>query len=300
MLIQEVDHYSASGLPVSRPNSMNKYGLVLNEIGMEAMFDSLQALLLRRVAKVLFDVEGAQLDRHHSFVVQYSAGKDLGLDMHTDNSDVTFNVCLGREFEGAGLTFCGYMGKADHRKFTHCYKHKRGDCVVHLGRRRHGADDITSGERLNLIIWTHNLAYRSSRTYLDLQQQKKYEKESGAPSLECLSYTHDRDYLKYKEKPAMHAKMTRRAWCPPEFARHDAEEDDGLSSPGTSKTRSLLARRGAQEDGEKSSRGAPPIPTDPFCRLDPSNLHAFFLIVPHLGTSLGRPIAPRGLTQLSI
>ena len=140
----------------------------------------------------------------------------------------------------------------------------------------------------------------------------------------------------------MHAKMTRRAWCPPEFARHDAEEDDGLSSPGrrtfsvlrpiirmfhfltlpyltlplphvalptkymvetlagTSKTRSLLARRGAQEDGEKSSRGAPPIPTDPFCRLDPSNLHAFFLIVPHLGTSLGRPIAPRGLTQLSI
>lgn len=38
-----------------------------------------QALLLRRVAKVLFDVEGAQLDRHHSFVVQYSAGKDLGL-----------------------------------------------------------------------------------------------------------------------------------------------------------------------------------------------------------------------------
>jgi hypothetical protein len=27
-----------------------------------------------------------------------------------DDSDVTLNVCLGREFEGAGLTFCGSMG----------------------------------------------------------------------------------------------------------------------------------------------------------------------------------------------
>ena len=40
MLIDEVDGYAGSGLPTSRPNSMNKYGLVLNEIGMEPMFDS--------------------------------------------------------------------------------------------------------------------------------------------------------------------------------------------------------------------------------------------------------------------
>eukprot|EP00854_Cymbomonas_tetramitiformis_P003011 gene3011-biopygen2950 len=36
-------------------------------------------------------------------------GEDLGLDMHTDDSDVTYNVCLGKEFEGAGLTFCGAL-----------------------------------------------------------------------------------------------------------------------------------------------------------------------------------------------
>ena len=30
--------------------------------------------------------------------------------MHTDDSDVTFNVCLGRDFEAAGLTFCGMLG----------------------------------------------------------------------------------------------------------------------------------------------------------------------------------------------
>ena len=35
----------APSRPSSRPNSMNKYGLVLNEIGLEPLFDS----LLRRV-----------------------------------------------------------------------------------------------------------------------------------------------------------------------------------------------------------------------------------------------------------
>ena len=41
MLLDEADGYNASGLPASRPNSMNKYGLVLNEIGLESLFDSL-------------------------------------------------------------------------------------------------------------------------------------------------------------------------------------------------------------------------------------------------------------------
>ena len=69
--------------------------------GMEPLFDGLQRQVLQKVAERLFPREGASLDRHHSFVVQYEEGKDLGLDMHVDNSDVTFNVCLGREFTGA-------------------------------------------------------------------------------------------------------------------------------------------------------------------------------------------------------
>lgn len=34
-------------------------------------------------------------------MVKYKAGQDLGLDMHTDDSDVTVNVCLGKDFRGA-------------------------------------------------------------------------------------------------------------------------------------------------------------------------------------------------------
>ena len=47
-------------------------------------------------------------------MVQYKEGEDLGLDMHTDDADVTFNMCLGREFEASGLTFCGGVGRSDH------------------------------------------------------------------------------------------------------------------------------------------------------------------------------------------
>ena len=40
--------------------------------------------------------------------------------MHTDDSDVTFNVCLGRPgFGGCGLVFCGMVGTAGHRQ--HCF-----------------------------------------------------------------------------------------------------------------------------------------------------------------------------------
>ena len=49
------------------------------------------------MARALWPVEGASFDDHHSFCVSYKPDEDRGLDMHTDNSDVTLNVCLGRE-----------------------------------------------------------------------------------------------------------------------------------------------------------------------------------------------------------
>ena len=84
---------------------------------------------------MLFPLEASQFDTHHSFIVRYTAAEDLGLDMHTDDLDVTFNVCLGRawmsgssstgfDFTGATLTFCGYMGAMNHRKASHVYHHE--------------------------------------------------------------------------------------------------------------------------------------------------------------------------------
>lgn len=165
------------------------------------MLDFLQTNVLQPLAAELFPSAGSSFDSHHSFIVRYQQDQDLGLDMytlstltfaskihallfvtlgsfapvgsqlftfptnvrHTDDSDVTFNVCLGREFTGAALTFCGALGSAHHRQFSCEYKHVKGQCVIHLGRRRHGAGAIGSGERVNLIIWNRSITYRSSR-----------------------------------------------------------------------------------------------------------------------------------------
>ena len=195
-LIDEVDHYNECGLPVKRPNSMNNYGIILNEIGMANVITSLQRRYLQPLARLLFPVEGSSFDNHHSFIVQYEKGADLGLDMHTDDSDVTFNVCLGREFSGALLSFCGGLGKPDHRKLSLEYAHVIGRCVVHVGHRRHGAENIESGQRMNLIIWCHNHAFRNSIA----QPTYSYQKEGYRPDPVCLSYTHDRDYYDYHKE----------------------------------------------------------------------------------------------------
>jgi hypothetical protein len=196
-------------------------------MGMESLFDDLLARVLGLVAAVCFPHHGGCLDRHHSFVVQYAARKDLGLDMHTDNADVTFNVCLGREFTGASLTFCGDMGAPGHRQLSYKYTHRLGQAVVHLGRRRHGADEILTGERLSLIVWCTNLAFRKSREYTNLQSQRRYDAEAAPPDPECLSYTHDRDFLSFRQPTAEHAKMRRTPWVPPHSARYPGYGETG-------------------------------------------------------------------------
>ena len=133
----------------------------------------------------MFPSEASQFDSHHSFIVRYTASEDLGLDMHTDDSDVTFNVCLGFDFTGATLTFCGYMGARDHRKASHVYRHEVGRAVLHSGQRRHGADDIQQGTRMNLIVWSHNKAYR--RAQPRGLRFEAYQKEDGPPDEVCLS-----------------------------------------------------------------------------------------------------------------
>ena len=84
-LCQEIEHFQTTGLPVRRPNSMNNYGLVLNEIGLRPSLDKLQTLV-HPLARALFPVEGAVFDGHHSFSVSYKPDEDRGLDMHSDDS----------------------------------------------------------------------------------------------------------------------------------------------------------------------------------------------------------------------
>lgn len=215
-LLEEIFNFYSSGLPARRPNSMNNYGIIFNEIGLEPFVDALQELL-QPLGQILFPGAGDEWDGHHCFIVRYREGEDLGLDMHTDDSDVTFNICLGLDFDGAGLQFCGYMGAPDHRKHAYTFKHVKGRCIVHPGRLRHGADDISRGERLNLILWNHSSTYRKSNEY----KKPAIEQETGPPDAVCVSYTHDRDFGIFKQYPKGKENFAGRGWCPPKHAEYE-------------------------------------------------------------------------------
>jgi ubiquitin-protein ligase len=217
LLVEEIFNFYATGLPAKRPNSMNNYGIILNEIGLEPFVAELQKMF-QPIGEIFFPGAGHVWDGNHCFIVRYREGEDLGLDMHTDDSDVTFNTCLGLDFDGAGLQFCGQMGAENHRKHTYTFHHKKGSCVCHLGRKRHGADDISRGERLNIILWNHSSTFRESLEYTD----PDYAKEIGPPDEVCVSYTHDRDYGNFKEYPTGKEDFRGRGWCPPRQFEYDA------------------------------------------------------------------------------
>merc|ERR1712232_573137 len=86
------------------------------------------------------DWGGSTLSSHHTFIVRYRPDEDRHLDMHVDDSDVTFNFGLleGDGFTGSDLAICGMFSDKDHRKKLGIYQHKKGRCVVHAGKRRHG------------------------------------------------------------------------------------------------------------------------------------------------------------------
>ena len=148
--------------------------------------------------------------------------------MHTDACDVTLNVCLGKEFTGAGLTFCGLRGDAtgNERRFSYRHKHVKGRAIIHLGHHRHGADDIVrccaltcrlcgkltasafapsrttwqvTGERFNLIMWNKSSCFRLSREFMSKYSMAPSDR--GTADIVCLSYTHDADYEDYQPYP---------------------------------------------------------------------------------------------------
>lgn len=199
LFISELNNYEQSGLPRRRPNTMNNYGLILNDIGMESLFTSFMNIYLLPIIQELFsnEIVTIGLDHHHSFIVQYKAtGRgDIGLDMHHDASEVTVNICLGKDFEGANLRFCGHAGAVNHRKLQTTYQHRKGYAVIHLGRHRHGADDIKSGERLNLIMWLRSSVFRLAAGH-GVIAPDGYPRQSETDGVDecCLSRSNDFDY----------------------------------------------------------------------------------------------------------
>ncbi|CAH2036160.1 unnamed protein product [Thlaspi arvense] len=116
------------------------------------------------------DVTEATLDSHHGFVVEHGKDRDADIGFHVDDSEVTLNVCLGKEFVGGELYFRGtrcekHVNIDATSEERYDYSHKPGQAVIHRGRHRHGARATTSGQRVNMILWCRSSIFREMKTY---------------------------------------------------------------------------------------------------------------------------------------
>ncbi|XP_030227434.1 2-oxoglutarate and iron-dependent oxygenase domain-containing protein 2 [Gadus morhua] len=164
-LVEELEHFERSPAPKGRPNTMNNYGMLLNELGLdEGLTTPLRERYLGPIASLLYpDCGGGGLDSHKAFVVKYDLREDLDLSYHYDNAEVTLNVSLGKDFTGGNLYF-GDM-KDVPLGDTECseVEHRVSAGLLHRGQQMHGALPIAAGQRWSLIIWMRASRQRNRR-----------------------------------------------------------------------------------------------------------------------------------------
>ena len=190
LVCEELAHFAASGMPAGRPNSMNRAGLLLDELGLggglldpflrEYLSPLCKAIPVLRAAGgevffsltrpispicqspffpyLTFEFSFEDLERHKSFVVSYRMGDDEQLSAHFDNAEVTLNVNIGLEFEGGELVFHG--GPHGLPSDTYHEWGTVGHGVLHLGRQIHSALPNSRGERHNLVVWMRSPKHR--------------------------------------------------------------------------------------------------------------------------------------------
>ncbi|XP_059433419.1 2-oxoglutarate and iron-dependent oxygenase domain-containing protein CP2-like isoform X4 [Corylus avellana] len=196
LLLSEVENFErwvhGTKFRIMRPNTMNKYGAVLDDFGLETMLDKLMEDFICPISRVFFpEVGGSTLDSHHGFVVEYGMDRDVDLGFHVDDSEVTLNVCLGKQFSGGELFFRGircdnHVHSGTEQEEILDYSHVPGRAVLHRGRHRHGARATTSGRRVNLLLWCRSSVFR---------ELKKYQKEFSSWCGECQREKNERQLL---------------------------------------------------------------------------------------------------------
>ncbi|CAK0891033.1 unnamed protein product [Prorocentrum cordatum] len=168
-LLEELKHFKTTGLPHQQPNSMNRQGCILNEIGLGPFMDQLLSHFLTPVFRVLFpDLMAAGIDSHHSFIVRYKMGQDTSLGVHDDNSEITLNValCDPEQYSGGKLALY-HRERCEHPQllkldspYIHCAG--TGTALAHSGDLLHEVLPLTGGERAGLIMWLRSDTHRRS------------------------------------------------------------------------------------------------------------------------------------------
>ena len=173
-LVEEVYAYKEWAkqhrVPLTAPNSMNRYGLALDALGLGTWAEQLADLFVEPIRRNHFpDFAPITPSGVYGFVVEYEQGKQTRLNPHYDApSALTLNVALtsSYDYEGGELVFYGARctrHAMERSEISYELEHSIGRGLVHLGRRMHAAKPITSGRRFNLILWCS--AKRTSRKH---------------------------------------------------------------------------------------------------------------------------------------
>lgn len=158
-----LDEVADAEIPLRPP-----YGIALNRLGsmldsrseghlaapgFQGFYRELLDKYMRPVARLLFPEVMGYDTQTFGFSIQYQAGMDTSLRLHTDASAVTMNVNLnlpGENFTGSEVDFYNTeTGGANRLSF------KPGTAMIHRGSLPHAAQPITSGSRTNLVFWLY-------------------------------------------------------------------------------------------------------------------------------------------------
>lgn len=157
-LVRELDHLRSSGIPLRRPNGMNRDGCVLSFLGFQdGLLDTI-GTVMRRLGLATYPraLRSPDIAELYGFSIRYSVGGDVALAEHADGAALTFNICLGHPgFQGGDLLFRGvrfHDNDAESRP-TVAVAHATGVAIMHLGQHLHSATPLHAGVRENLVIW---------------------------------------------------------------------------------------------------------------------------------------------------
>jgi len=114
----------------------NNYGIILNQFGFNEILNEIILNIIEPISKYLFPNHIKSEDSfksNHSFLIKYKIGEDISLKEHIDQSDITLNVCLGKEFKGSEVYFKGLKNDNESKDQYFEYHSTIGNSIIHLG-----------------------------------------------------------------------------------------------------------------------------------------------------------------------
>ncbi|CAL1526582.1 unnamed protein product [Lymnaea stagnalis] len=162
-IMEEIENFSNCSIKKTQPNTMNKGGVSLDEMGLsEGLITPLIKDYLQPITKVLFpNWGGGSLDSYKSFVVKYEHAGDTNLSWHYDNSEITLNISLNSNFRNGELQLMKPTKDGEEDQGIVVISHEEGHGILHCGRQQHSALPITAGVRYNIIVWMRSSMIRN-------------------------------------------------------------------------------------------------------------------------------------------